>query len=416
MSSTPPSRTGTLRRAALATVALVAGGSLFLAGYTLGVRTATTPGTPGSETTLWAPFWDTYAAIRGRYALEPVAPERLVEGALKGMVEALDDPYSAYLPPRDYERTLESLSGRFEGIGAEIGLRSGTSEGTSCATVAGDCRLVIIAPIEGAPADRAGLRAGDIIDRIDGSSATGLTLDAAIGRIRGPKGTTVTLSILRGEGPPIVLRIAREVVVRREVVTRVLGGGVVGYVKVSGFSDAAADAVVAALREGLAAGRRSYILDLRGNPGGFVTAAERIASQFLPSGPVYWTVDATGERVATNAAPDGVATDPSIRLVVLVDGGSASASEIVAGALQDTGRATLVGSRTFGKGTIQGWIPLEDDRGGFKLTVARWLTPNGRWIHGTGLTPDVVVPAGAAGSDGPDPALARALWVLGASG
>ena len=151
MPGLPRPRVRTLRRVSLAVVALLAGGGLFLSGYTLGARTATTPGTPGGEAALWAPFWDTYAAIRSRYALEPVDPQRLVEGAISGMVEALDDPYSAYYPPEEYKQSLESLSGQFEGIGAEIGLRSDASAGSDCTTVSGACRLVVITPIEGAP-------------------------------------------------------------------------------------------------------------------------------------------------------------------------------------------------------------------------------------------------------------------------
>ena len=160
---------------------------------------------------------------------------------------------------------------------------------------------------------------------------------------------------------------------------------------VAGFSDVAADEVVAALTQHVAAGQKKLILDLRGNPGGYVTAARKIASQFIGSGVVFWEQDAAGNQVATDALSGGVATNPAIRLVVLIDGGSASASEIVAGALQDTGRATLIGAQSYGKGTVQQWQQLSGDGGAFRLTVARWLTPNKRWIHKVGLTPDVVV-------------------------
>jgi len=161
------------------------------------------------------------------------------------------------------------------------------------------------------------------------------------------------------------------------------------------------------------AGRTKLILDLRGNPGGFVTAAREVASQFLADGTIFWQEDAGGNLTETVALPGGAATDPSIRLVVLVDGGSASASEIVAGALHDRGRATLVGSKTFGKGTVQQWIQLEGDSGGFRLTIAKWLTPDKTWINGKGIVPDVVV-TGAPSKPGDDPALDAALEVLGA--
>ena len=180
----------------------------------------------------------------------------------------------------------------------------------------------------------------------------------------------------------------------------------------SGFSDAAADEVVEALKEHLAAGRTKLILDVRGNPGGYVTAARKIASQFIASGPVFWEQDAKGNQVATDALGDGVATGADLRIVVLIDGGSASASEIVAGALQDTGRAQLVGQQSFGKGTVQQWQELGGEGGAFKLTIARWLTPDKRWIHDVGLTPDVVVTLPDPLPAGSDPTLDRALEVL----
>jgi carboxyl-terminal processing protease len=186
-------------------------------------------------------------------------------------------------------------------------------------------------------------------------------------------------------------------------------------VRVSGFSDASADAVVDGLKAHLAAGRTKLILDLRGNPGGYVTAARKIASQFIGSGVLFWEQDAQGRQIPTEALGDGVATDPKIQLVVLIDHGSASASEIVAGALQDTKRATLVGQQSFGKGTVQQWQQLSGEGGAFKLTVARWLTPDKRWIHTVGLTPDVVVTVPDPLPAGTDPDLTRALEVLGAA-
>ncbi len=201
----------------------------------------------------------------------------------------------------------------------------------------------------------------------------------------------------------------------KEVDSRVLGGGTVGYLAVSGFSDAAADDVVTALKEHLAAGRTRLILDLRGDPGGYVTAARKIASQFIGSGVIFWEQDAQGAQTATNAQGDGVATDPALKVVVLIDGGSASASEIVAGALQDTKRATLVGQQSYGKGTVQQWQELTGEGGAFKLTIARWLTPDKRWIHKVGLTPDVVVTLPSPVPAGTDPTLDKALEVLGGS-
>jgi len=207
---------------------------------------------------------------------------------------------------------------------------------------------VIVAPMEGSPAERAGLRAGDVVELIDGESVAGLTVDESVGRVRGPKGTDVTLTIVRDGGAPFDLKITREVIVQKEVVTRDLAGGSVGYIRLTGFSDNAATDLVSAVRADIEAGRTKLVLDLRGNPGGFVTAARKIASQFIGSGPIYWQEDSQGNQVETDAEPDGEAIDPSIELVVLIDKGSASASEIVAGALQDTKRATLIGETSFG--------------------------------------------------------------------
>lgn len=420
-------------RLALVVVALLAGTGIFVSGFSLGARSAANPGTPAGEAAIWAPFWDTYRAIRERYALGPVEPRTLVHGAIEGLVESLDDPYSSYLPPDEYRRRLEELSGRFEGIGARISLSD-----PSCETVGDGCLLEVVEPLPDSPAERAGLRPGDAIVAIDGRTTTGLTPTEAIGLVRGPEGTSVTLGVVRDGGDPFDVPIVRAVIVEREVISGPLADGTVGYLGLTGFSDNAARELAAALEAHLAAGRRSIVLDLRGNPGGFTTAAASIVSQFVGDGAVFWTEDASGERVETAVSPGGVATDPSIRLVVLVDGGSASASEIVAGALQDAGRATLVGERTFGKGTIQGWQPLDDDAGGFRLTIAKWLTRSTRWIDGEGLTPDVTVapaPETTAGTGGGgdagggsvdpttglpeperDPALATALEILADGG
>ncbi len=211
------------------------------------------------------------------------------------------------------------------------------------------------------------------------------------------------------------MAITRDVVQRREVTSKVLGDGSVGYVRLSDFSDAAAATVREDLAAHVAAGRTALILDLRGDPGGFVTAARSVASEFIGSGPIFWEQDARGGQLETTALPGGVATDPTLRIVCLIDGGSASASEIVAGALQDSKRATLVGQTSFGKGTVQRWTELTGEGGAVKLTIARWLTPDKRWIHGVGLTPDVVVDVPADTPAGSDPTLDKALQVLGAT-
>jgi carboxyl-terminal processing protease len=303
---------------------------------------------------------------------------------------------------------------------------------------------VIIAPIEGSPAEKAGLRPGDVILAVDGSTLDGLNPDEARDRIRGEAGTEITLHIQRFEArapaspgptgsaapagsaapPPSApprevidefdITLVRAKIQRREVTARELAGGTVGYLSLSGFSSAGAKEVEEALRTHLDNGITKIVFDLRGNPGGFLLDSLDVASEFLAEGPLYWQEDAQGNQIVSDARPGGVATDPSLRIVVLIDRGTASASEIVAGALQDRGRAQLIGETSFGKGTIQEWYEL-GDLGGVKLTVNKWLTPNKRWIHKIGLTPDIAVAVPADLPAGADPVLDKALEVLDAS-
>ena len=414
----PVARSGRLAlpfRVAILAVILLAGGTLFMSGYSIGRSAATTPGTPVSEERAFQPFWDTYRAITDHYAGGDVDRKAVIDGAIKGMIDALGDPYSGYMTPDDFAKSLQGLSGQFEGIGASVGGKSTDGRNTDCATLGPTCGLTIIEPIAGSPADRAGLRAGDRITSIDAVSVDGLTVDAAVAKVRGPKGSAVSLTIARGSAPAFVLKITREVIVEKEVIARDLAGGTVGYVRITGFSDQAASDFETALKRDIAAGEKKLVVDLRGNPGGYVTAARRIASQFIASGPILWEQGAHSDPLATAAEPGGVATDPSIQVVVLIDKGSASASEIVAGALQDTGRAKLVGQTSYGKGTIQEWQTLDDNNGGFRLTIAKWLTPKQRWINKVGLTPDVPVTVPANQPAGSDAVLDAALKALNAS-
>jgi carboxyl-terminal processing protease len=430
----------------LVLVAVMAGGALFLSGYQMGRDAAAAPGTAASEVDAWKPFWNVYEAITQRYPLDPVDRTTLIEGAIKGMVESVGDPYSSYLSPQDYTTTLDDISGTFEGIGAEIGSVDAAGNTSDCAIFGPTCFLVVIAPIEGSPAEKAGLKPGDVILMVDGSRLDGLTPDEARDRVRGKAGTEVKLHIQRfeaptpapsaapagspaasGSGAPLVtpeprtlleeldVTIVRDKIQRREVTSRELVDGTVGYDRLSGFSDAGAKELREAMRAQIEKGIRKIVLDLRGNPGGFITAARSVASDFIASGPVFWEQDAKGGQIETQAEAGGVATDPSIRVVVLIDRGTASASEIVAGALQDTKRAQLIGETSFGKGTVQEWLGL-GELGGVKLTVWKWLTPDKRWIHKVGLTPDIPVMVPADTPAGEDPVLDRALEVLGATG
>jgi len=398
---------------AIALVAVLAGGALFMSGYSLGRQEATRPGTPVTEEEAFQPFWDAYHTILETYAGGEIDRKALIEGAIRGMIEALEDPYSSYLTPEEYRQSLQGISGQFEGIGAEIGTVSADGTTSACATLGRDCRLVIIAPLDGSPAQESGIESGDIIDAVDGSSIDGLTIDEARDRIRGKKGTTVVLTIVRDGEAPFDLSIVRDVISQREVATRDLADGTVTYIRLSRFSESGARELTAAVKTAVDAGTSKLILDLRGNPGGFVTSARMVASAFIASGPLFWQEDAKGNQIPTNADPGGVATDPSIELAVLIDRGSASASEIIAGAIQDTGRGIIVGETSFGKGTVQQWTPLDNDNGGFSLTIAKWLTPDKRWIHRVGIEPDVMVDLATANGD--DPILDAALDALEAT-
>ena len=422
---------------ALVLVTVMGGGALFMSGFMVGRDLGRSSGSDVSDRAAWQPFWDVYDAIRQRYPLEPIARQALIEGAIRGLVEAVGDPYSSYLSPEDFKGTLDDISGTFEGIGAEIGAVDGAGNTSDCSPFGPDCHLVIIAPLEGSPAEAAGLRPGDVVLEVDGKTLDGLTPDEARDRVRGKAGTEVKLHVQRfaapspaatpgASGSPVPsprprelidefdVTLVRAKIQRRETTTRELANGTVGYIHLSGFSDAGAKEVREALEAQVGKGIKKIVFDLRGNPGGFLLDALAVASEFIGEGPIYWQEDAQGKQIVSDAKPDGVATDDSIQVVVLIDRGTASASEIVAGALQDRGRAQLIGETSFGKGTVQEWIEL-GNVGGVKLTVSKWLTPDKRWIHRIGLTPDVPVTVPADLPAGADPVLEKALEVLGAS-
>ena len=407
----PPKRRLPILPLAIVIVALLAGGALFMSGYTMGRQMALEPGTPPTSGDRFEAFWDTYRTITQRYAGGEVNEDGLIQGAIRGMIESLGDPYSSYLTSEEYRDSLQGISGQFEGIGAEMATEA--PDGTQgCATLGPDCLLVVVTPLEGSPAEKAGLKAGDFVLEADGAGFDGLTVDDALDRVRGPKGTKVALTVRRGDDDPFVLEITRDVIQAREVSSETLEGNI-GYVRLAGFSDAGAAQLEDEIKKHLDAGSKKLILDLRGNPGGYVTAARDIASEFLPDGVLFYEEDAQGNQVETDAVPGGIATDESIQLVVLIDEGSASASEIVAGALKDHKRATLIGHTSFGKGTVQQWQELPGEGGAFRLTIARWLTPNKTWIHDKGIAPDIEVTVPENQPADSDLILDRAIEVLG---
>jgi carboxyl-terminal processing protease len=409
-------------RLALALVAVLAGSGIFMGGYTLGAHVATTPGTPASEESRFAPFWDVYSLIQNVFAgpAKP-SPDALVRAAITGMMQSLNDPYSYYQAPADFQNSLLSVGGQAVGVGVQVTLQAVDPASTvECTKIGGGCELAVVQPIAGSPAEKAGVRAGDVIVAVDGTALDGRTVDQASALIKGEKGTKATLRLDRS-GQRVDITVTRDVFDVPEVVSRSYANGAVAYVDVMQIDPPASSQLDSALKSALAGGARSIVLDLRGNPGGSVTDAVTMASEFIDSGTIVYQVDASGtETVSTRsqAKPcqsDGQwcrAIDPSIGVMVLVDPNTASSAEILSGALQARGRALLVGDHTFGKGIFQEWLPLPNDAGGIHLTVGHWLTPNHVSIQGKGLQPDLPVSSTNARA-GQDPVLDAALVKLG---
>jgi len=301
---------------------------------------------------------------------ERLDADTLAQGAIKGMVEALDDPYTAYLDAEAYELSLRDIEGKIEGIGAHVAVK--------------DEQIIIIAPVADSPADKAGIKPGDIILEIDGRSTSGMSLVEAVLSIQGTKGTAVTLLILhQGETEPKVIEIVRAEIELPSVHFEMRED--MAYINITQFSERTAEELSPVL-EAIAQQRASgIILDLRSNPGGLLETVIDVAGFFLKEGVVVEVVDNEGNRTVSSVKPSPITTD--LLLVVLVDGYSASGSEVLVGALQDHGRATIAGTKTYGKGSVNILRQLKDGSGIY-LTTARWLTPNGHLIEGKGLAPD----------------------------
>jgi len=295
--------------------------------------------------------------------------ETLAQGAVRGMVEALDDPYTSYLDTEAYQLSLQDLEGRFEGIGAYVAVK--------------DDQIIIVAPIADSPADKAGIKAGDVILEIDGQSTSDMSLAEAVLEVRGPQGTMVSLLVLHeGETEPELIEIVRAEIevssVRFEMMEEI------AYIEITYFFERTAQELSTVL-ESVNQQAEAIILDLRGNPGGLLSVVVDVTGFFLEEGVVLDVVDNEGNHDTHSVKPGGVTTD--LPMVVLVDEYSASGSEVLAGALQDYGRATIAGAKTFGKGSVNILRQL-DDGSGLYITSARWFTPNGRLIEGEGIYPD----------------------------
>ena len=300
---------------------------------------------------------------------------KLLEGAMKGMAAALDDPYTVYMTKEEYENFIEDSHGSFYGIGAQLGVR--------------DDSITVIAPIEGSPAEKAGLRTGDKILQVDDYVVTDLNTDEVVSRVRGEKGVAVTLKIQRDDGDPFDVVIVRDEIKNESVKGEMLDDNV-GYIQIVTFSDEEVSSkFTKEINELKEAGMKKLILDLRGNPGGYLNECIDIASHFIEKGEVVtYTIDKYDKKIIAESVGGDYLGLP---LVVLVDGGSASASEVVTGALRDHGAATIIGTTTFGKGIVQQVIPLTNDMGGLKVTTSKYYTPNGENIHKTGITPNIEV-------------------------
>jgi carboxyl-terminal processing protease len=346
-------------------------------------------------------FWETWNLVEQEfYDQTAVDYQRMTYGAIRGMLEALNDPHTTFSNPDRARANAEEMRGAFEGIGITVEIR--------------DEKLTIISPLPGSPAEKAGLKSGDAIIEVDGRNIVGISVQAATGIIRGPAGTTVQILVERpGMAAPFNVSVRRDRVRIVAVTSRALNDEIV-YVKVSTFAGPTGNDLIAALKELKIGQRRGIVLDLRNNPGGLMQSAIDVASQFLSDGVVLYEQRRDGVPLPFFARPGGLATNTP--MVVLINGRSASASEIVAGALQDRGRATLIGEKTYGKDSVQNVHQLSD-RSSVRVTFARWLTPQQQEISPGGLKPDIqVVMSEEDNRLRRDPQLDRAIEYLRASG
>jgi len=354
-------------------------------------------GTPEDLSQTFKPFWETWDLVHQLYVDQPVDNTTLMRGAISGMLQSLGDAHTAYMTPDEYTQANTALGGEYEGIGAIV-------------DITGDY-LKIVSPMPNSPAEKAGVKVGDLIIAVDGQDMTGVDGELVLKKVKGPAGTPVTLTIQRvGTDQPFDIIVTRAKITQSSVTYKMLDSGI-AYVALSTFGDNSTKDLKAALKDVLAKNPKGLVFDLRYNGGGYLNTAIEVTSQFINSGYVLFEQYGDGTRTEFEALKGGLALD--IPMVVLVNEGSASASEITAGALQDAGRAKLVGVTTYGKGTVQDWRALQDNQGAVRITIARWLTPKERQINGIGLTPDVEVKITDEDiAAGRDPQLDKAVELL----
>jgi carboxyl-terminal processing protease len=347
------------------------------------------------------PFWNVWQKLETNYYdKSKLDQQKMLNGAITGMVTALGDPFTMYLPPVQNTDFKQGLAGQFSGIGAELGTK--------------DKNIIVIAPLDGSPAEKDGIKAGDLILKVDGQPVVGTDLAKVVTQIRGDKGTPVTLTVQHSTGKQVDIKIIRDTITVKSVVMDIAnakcttaGCNLVAkgdpctdascvkyaYIRLSQFGDNT-NTEWASLAKGISdqinqdKSIKGIVFDLRNNPGGYLTDAQYIASEFLPTGETVVTEDNGTTQTPLTVSRQGILIQP--KLVVLINGGSASASEIVAGALRDNRKIELIGDKSFGKGTVQEADDLGDGAG-LHVTIAKWLTPKGTWVHGKGLTPDVSV-------------------------
>lgn len=375
------------RQIVLVVVSFALLGATFGVGYFVGmvnrpaidsVTSLTNKEVGKSSQTDFATFWQAWNTLNQKFVGSSTPSDQdKVWGAIQGLAASYGDPYTVFFPPVESKSFSETVSGNFSGVGMEVGIKEGV--------------LVVVAPLKNTPAARAGVKAGDRILKIDKTDAELLPVDSAVKLIRGEKGTTVTLTLGRdGIKDPIVVPITRDDIEIPTVDTELRKDGVF-VLRLYNFSAVSPGLFRQGLREFVESGSDKLVLDLRNNPGGYLEAAVDMASWFLPAGDII-----VKEEYGKGKDPDiyrskgyDVFTD-KLKMAILINGGSASASEILAGALHDHGKATLVGEKSFGKGSVQELVSLPNNTS-LKVTIARWLTPNGTWISGNGITPDVPV-------------------------
>lgn len=347
-------------------------------------------------------LWDAIATVNDKYIDKPVNQQKILYGAVKGAVEAVGDPYTTFFEPKDLENFQTTLKGSFDGIGAEVGKK--------------DSNIVIVAPLDGSPAQKAGLKAKDIIAKVDGELVNDWSVEQAVSKIRGPKGTKVILTIVReGKSQPFDVTITRDVIrvksVKWEVktITQNSSAKKIAVITLSQFGDDTKALFDQAINDILKQNVQGIILDERNNPGGYLQTAVDLASDWIDSGKVVVTEAHSNDSNSVKYNSEGNNRLAGIKTVVLINGGSASAAEILAGALHDYQIAELVGEKSFGKGSVQELVDLKEG-GAVKVTVAKWITPGGKNLNKDGLDPDVLVKLSDSDiAAGKDPQMESAL-------